>query len=586
MVTWPAAGNLSDGALGSPNADGIKHVWTLWWMRQELLHGDPGLITRLVNWPVGMDLWPIEPLNGLFALLIPLDPVPLSNVLAILHVTLLGLAAGWLGHLVSRRWQGALVAGALAQACAFTSFILEVGVGELRQFWLLPLGLALAVQAHTTRRIGWFLLLGLEMGLATTACFYHGFFLAMSVTTYVLCTLPKGWRLLPHWILAAVLAATALIPARTFARSYAPHDGPDQMTFSDWMAATRVTRLETYQDAAASPEQLVTRQAAQTVPVSGQVRAYTGGRYLGLVTLLLVGLGIAAAPRKALPWVLIAVPPLILSFGTVLWHNGAIVDVGGGRLVLPLAWLNRVLSYFVEPMNFPARFLAIPMISFAVIGSLAPRWRWTPLLVPLAVLDLLSGDLVAWPRARFRLPDVTGIQAATGTGAIANLTPFVRGGPPPTGRIGDSIFSRKNPEDRARAIAVQLALGSPMESLPIDRMEFWAPEGELFLQGLPLTRSLNGPPTEAEMRESLFLLRDLGYDRILTTHKPENQAEASIIALFAPWMGAPIRGGSASIWTVPTIEVSPAQADAWRAAQAERVKGLPRPTAGAQYPTP
>lgn len=586
LVTWPAVRYLDEGAVGSPHADGIKHVWTLWWMRQELLHGTPGLHTTLVNWPTGMDLWPIEPLNGLLSLALPLDPVPLSNVLAILHVTLLGLCAGWLGRLVSGRPLGGLIAGALAQACAFTSFTLEVGVGELRQLWLLPLGLALAVQARDTGKAGWFVILGLEMGVATTACFYHGFFLALAVSCYVLQSLFTRVRLLPGWLLAAGIAAVSILPARTFAHSYAPRDNPDQMDFRTYMAAARVTRLETYQDAAASPEQLVTRRADERAGLPGQVRAYTGGRYLGWTTLLLVGIGVAAAPRKALPWLLVAAPAVVLSFGTVLWHDGAIVQVGGGRLVLPLAWLNRVLGWFVEPMNFPARFLAIPMIAFAAVGSLASRWRWSALLVPVAVVDMLTGDLVTWPRELFVLPRVAGIEAATGTGAVANLTPFLRDGPPPSGKVGDSIFSRKNPEDRARAIAVQMALDAPLESIPIDRMEYWAPDGELFLQALPLTRDLGRTPTPDALRESLFLLRDVGYDRLLVTHKPENHADPALASLLAPLLGPPVDGGAASIWRIPAIEASPAEAEAWRTAQAARVAALPLPAAGAQFPTP
>jgi hypothetical protein len=586
IVTWPAAAWLQRAALGSPDGDGAKHLWTLWWMRAEWERGEPGLLTRLVNWPTGMELWPIEPLNGLLATVLPLDPIPLSNVLAMLHVALLGITAGWLGLLVSRRPLGALVAGALAQCCAFTSFTLQVGVGELRQFWLLPLGLAVAVQARETTRVRWFVALGLVMGATTIACFYHGFFLALAVSTYAIVTLRREAWLLLRWGLAAVIALFCVVtPLQRFAHGYAPLDNPEQMTLGDWMEATARTRLETYPTAAASPDELVVPRADDRVSVSGQSRAYTGGRYLGLVTLLLAAIGTRASPRRALPWLWVALPPLVLSFGSVLWFRGDIVHIAGSRLVLPLAWMNRVLGYYVEPMNFPARFLAIPMISLAVLGGMATRWRWTIILVPLAMADMVEGDIVEWPRQLFVLPSVEGIEAGRGDGAVANLTPFTHRGAAPTSRTGDSIFARKNPEDRARAIALQVALDAPVESLPIDRMEFWASDGILYLQALPLADALRAPPTApVDLRESLFLLRDAGFDRVVVTHKAENVADDAVAALLDPVLGAPLEAGTVSLWRVPLVDASEEEAAAWREAQVRRVRALPVPRPGDQFP--
>jgi len=585
LLTWPAVLWFDQAAVGSPDGDGAKHLWTLWWMAAEWDRGEPGLLTTLVNWPKGMELWPIEPLNGVLAALIPLDPIPLSNLLAIVHVTLVGVCAGALGMVASRRPAGAYVAGALAQGCAFTSFALQVGVGELRQYWLLPLGLLLAVQARETTRARWFIGLGAFMGVATVACFYHGFFLALSVAVYALVTLRREAWLLTRWALAAVIAlALVLGPIRDFSRRYAPSDNPDTISFSEWMEATSRTRLETYPTAAASPDELVVPRSSLRADADGQVRAYTGGRYLGLVTLGLAALGVYAARRRALPWLWIALPPLVLSFGSVLWLRGEVVEIGGGRIVLPLAWLNRVLGYYVEPMNFPARFLAVPMLCLAVLAAQATRYRWTLFLVPIAVIDMVEGDLVDWPRRMFTLPSVAGLERVDGSGAVANLTPLTQRGAPPTDRVGDSVFARRNPEDRARAIAVQLALEAPAESLPVDRMEFWAPDGLLYLQALPLSTGLRSPNGPADLRESAFLLRDVGFDRIVLTHKTQNAADEALAALLRPTFGAPVDAGAASIWRVPEVVVSEEEATAWRAAQAQRVRELPVPRPGVQFP--
>ena len=65
LLTWPMIKYPSFAALGSKNADGMKHLWTLWWMRASIWdYGDFPFTTDLINYPVGMDLYPIEPLNG------------------------------------------------------------------------------------------------------------------------------------------------------------------------------------------------------------------------------------------------------------------------------------------------------------------------------------------------------------------------------------------------------------------------------------------------------------------------------------------------------------------------------------------
>ena len=66
VLTYPMILYPNYAALGSPRADGMKHLWTLWWMRSSVWeYGDFPYQTDLVNYPIGMDLYPIEPLNGL-----------------------------------------------------------------------------------------------------------------------------------------------------------------------------------------------------------------------------------------------------------------------------------------------------------------------------------------------------------------------------------------------------------------------------------------------------------------------------------------------------------------------------------------
>lgn len=573
-LTWPAAGTFASRAVGSADGDTVKHLWTLWWMRAEALHGVPGLKTTLVDFPVGFDLWPIEPGNGVFAVLLPLGPVALSNLLAILHVWLLGLAAGWVGWLVSERRGGALVAAALAQASSFTAFTLHVGVGELRQVWWIPLGLGCLLKARETTAARWFLVLGVTLVGATLSCFYHGFFLATAVAVVAVGTLRPDRRLLVGYALTATLSTAVVVPViRTFSTSWAPAEVRSD-TFGEWM--TRRYELETYRGAALDPLELFRPRDGSP---DRQALSYTGGRYLGLSAAALALLGFLAAPRRALPWVALSATGLVLSLGTVLWWNGAIAEVGGGRVVLPLATVNRALAWGAEPLNFPARFLVLPAIGIAVLGALASRWRAALLLTPLAVVEMAWGDLVPWPRHTTKLPqfDMTELR----DGAIADLTVFTRGAVG-TSEIGQSWIARIDPESRTRGIAAQIRLDRAFSTVPIERVDHWGPEGLYWTAALPLATGLaGGTLSDEERRESAWLLADAGFSGVLVTHACGGPPPASTSVLDQA-LGPRVAIGCGSLWPVaPAAET--AEAETWRAAQADRVARQAPPRMGPQY---
>jgi hypothetical protein len=583
-LTWPAPARFWYEAVGSVEGDGVKHLWTLWWMRAEALGGEWGLRTTLINHPVGLELWPIEPLNGLLSLLLfPLGPVALSNALAVLHLFLLGLCAGWLGRLVSERPLGTFAAGALAQGSAFAAFTLHVGVGELRQVWWIPLGLACLVKARTTLDWRWFLALALSLAGATLSCFYHGFFLATAVSLYALATLRPWPRLLLGYACAALLAVALVVPViRTFSATYAPTEHRAADSFSSWM--TMKYDLETYKGAALDPVELLTPRDPEGA--DRQTATYTGGRYLGWITLVLGVIGLVAAPRKAAPWLVVGAGGLVLSLGTVLWWDGALVAGSGGRVVLPLATLNRALAWFAEPMNFPARFVVVPTMALAVLGALAARWPWALLLVPAALVEIAWGDMVPWPRATIRLPtiDAAAIEAANlPDGAYADLTAFTRSASPGSDNIGQSLLSRLDPESRTRAIAAQLVLDRASSTIPVERVDHWGPEGLYWTSALPLSTALGGGSVDDEgLRVSAFLLADAGYTAVLVTHGCQNGPPATAAALDRV-LGKRIQAVCATVWPVPPITSPPADAEAWRTAQEQRVRVSAPPRMGPQH---
>ncbi len=540
LASWPTLPRLATAAVGSPDTDTPKHLWTLWWMRRELWDGVPGLSTTWVNFPEGMELFPISPLDGLLTAALPFEPVLASNVLALFHLALLGLCAGWLGEEVVGTRLGAHVAGALAQGAAFTGFALEVGVGELRLAWWIPLGLACLVRARRTGARRWFVALGVALAGATLSCFYHGLFLATATAVWALATLELRAALLRNYALAAALSLVLVLPVvRAFSATY--DDDAHALL----------------PGAAVSVEELFLPAADDAA------RRYEGGRYLGLGALLLGVVGVVAAPRRAAPWVGVLGVTTLLALGPVLTWRGQPVVVAGSGFVLPMAWLNDALGAVGEPLNFPARFLAPGMVALAVLGALATRWRATALLVPLVLVDIAVNDRAAWPRATMTLAPMPGLAEAAGEGAVADLS---------------MVASYAEPAVRTRSIAAQLALGRPFASVPVERLSRWGTSGDRWLRALPLvdlvtTIEHRSPPLDGDWRADLWLLRDRGFDRLLLTHRRDTP-DVRAVTLLTRLCGDPVRTANATLWRVPDVAATPAETTAWRAEQDVRVAAL------------
>lgn len=538
MLSWPAVTHLGTAAVGSPESDTIKHLWTLWWMKAQLSSGG-GLHTTLVNFPEGLTLFPIEPLNGLLSLALPFHTIVNANLLALLHLTLTGLAAGWLGRLVSGHDRGAYAAGALLQGSAFVAFTLHVGVGELRQVWWLPLGLGCLFQAHHTRAWSWFVALAAALAGCALSCFYHGLFLATAVSVWALCTLRFSLRLWVGYALAAGLSLALVVPTvRAFSSSFG--QGRPQEMFG-----TRGQILLDYRAEAAHLDDLVRWKEPKLQPIARQERAYAGGRYLGVVALLLAGAGAVAAPRRALPWLAVGAVGLVLALGSVLWLGGDKVLVNGMALQLPLAWLNDALARHAEPINFPARFLAVPSVAIAVLGALAMRWRWFRWLVPIALIDIAAHDLAVWPRRTLTLPDMHGLDATTLSAAgIA-------------GPLADlALAAESNEETRTLAVAAQLATGLPTQAVPLERLDDWAPEGNTWLRKrkIAVLGNLARPgivaPTPEELDADLAALRGRGFAAVMLTHR-EARGDQAAEELLTAACGPPVRGAHATVWRLP-----------------------------------
>ncbi|GDX82258.1 hypothetical protein LBMAG42_40690 [Deltaproteobacteria bacterium] len=571
LVTWPALLHPTTEILGSPKGDAVKHVWNLWWMHHELWQGEWGLKTTLINFPTGLDLYPIEIANGMVTAWWPLPPVLTANLLAFVHVVLTGLCTGLLGWRVTRTAMSAHVAGAIAQGCAFTAFTLHAGVGELRQAWWIPLGLAAAIGARDSLRVRDFVVLGLTLAAATLACFYHGFFLATAVAVYALCTPARSRALWFGWALAAGLSLLIVVPiVKVFASAYGTENPAHAAGFVAWMRSGLPT--ESFQVTSLQLHELILPDRTLTTDFARPFEAYLGGRYVGVFTILLGALGLAAAPRRTWPWALVVLTGIVLALGNTLWLGGHLVQP---IVVLPLALLNKLLGYIAEPLNFPVRYLAISSTALAVLAGSASRWRWTLVLVPLALLDVAWNDPVPFPRSTFKLDSVDDVQAPPG--AVAELT---------WATSQDAVLNPQDPVTlfdgrlRTRSIAAQMFLDRPFQTIAIERVDHWAFDGVVWTAALPLSRALAGTAmTEDDLQSAAYLLKERGFGSVLLTRPCDGLGDLKSVALLSAVLGPPRRGACFDVWPIGDV-AAPDDLEAFRARFAVDLSKVRSPNLG------
>lgn len=575
VLTWPMARDPGAQALGSEHADGMKHLWTLWYMRASVWEAGafPGF-TTLVNWPEGMLLYPIEPLHGLIAVLLPwVDVVVLSNLLVVANMVATGLAGAWLGKELTGSWLGGHVAGTLLVGSSTMAFFVHVGVGELYHLWWLPLGLTLLLKARRTLQWRWFLALGLALVAATLSCFYYGFFLGMAVAIVALLTLWAGRetpRLLLRYAVAAGLSIGLTLPAiRTFSASYETPE-PVRVGLWSYVVDSHGQPITDPPSARLQPDQLV-RPASQAT--DRQQAGYVGGRFVGWIPLGLALIGLVRFPRRGLPLLAVAVVGGVLATGSYLVVGGQPVSFGdGGAVAMPLLWLNRLLSYVAESLNFPVRFLAMTQAALAGMAALAaaptggPRGRIWPaaagLLAVLAVFQTSQASATPWPWARFPMRQV---------GDIRDLAELER-----AAVVDLSMAWRSDPETRWNALTTQMSHGLPIQAVPVERVEYFAAEGQHYVRALDLVKALkpafnaNTPSPPQTVEKDLALLREAGFGWLLVSYRTgKEQIPAVVTERLTQACGPAVRTGpGVAVWRIPESTASQEQLEAWRAEHA------------------
>ena len=537
--------------------------------------------TALINHPSGWSLYPIEPLNGLFAVLLGWLPLVLtSNVLALLNLTLTGYCAALLGRRLSTAPTAGLVSGTLLQTGAFTLFTFHVGVGELQHIWWLPLGVLAWLNVHEKQQPKHTLGLAAVLVGSTLSCFYLGFFLASIVSILSLhrvLTDSNRLRLLGRYAVAAGLGLLVLLPiTRTFSNSYGEGEPPRIGLTRYVMESGHGQPVTDPASARLDLPELFRPATDLRESVSREQLAYGGGRYLGWPLLVIMGLAAWKLGRRSLPWLVVGGVGILLASGSYLVWGGVEYSTSTiSRLGMPFLFMNRALGYLVEPINFPNRFLVLTLLSGAALGALLTQYRFRgrSLATPVLLLSLLNAvdvqlhQLNSPPMASFGMTDYAALSDATPDGgAILDL----------------NLTWRADPETRGAAQIGQIVHKQAIQGVPIERVEQHANGGQVFAKNLPMVALLE-PAFKfqktvtldtARHQEDLALLRDAGFDRILLLGiGPDNAVAPALVAALEPLLGAPsIRDRRAVLFDIPKTTANAETISGWKQDHERRIE--------------
>ena len=203
VYTWPVVLDFQRTIPGFFPSDQDQNIWSLWWFKRALLdlHINP-YNTPYLYYPYGTNLYlhSLDPLNGLLALpwSVLAGPVAAFNATVLLGLTLTGVAATALGHLVSgNRWAG-LVAGYIISFGQIHFSFVNLGQLEFINLWPLLLYLICLVKLtgpqtdlpafglFTTAKKWWIAGTVAALLVAVLVTLYYAAYAALLTALYVL----------------------------------------------------------------------------------------------------------------------------------------------------------------------------------------------------------------------------------------------------------------------------------------------------------------------------------------------------------------------------------------------------------------
>jgi hypothetical protein len=570
VLLWPATQG-GTAALGAPTRDLFDHLWLHDWLGGSLFSGDGPLYTRVLAWPDGGRLMHPDPVGWLlYAGFEPLlGRVAAYDALLVLQLWLAALASWLLGARVS----GSRAAGWLAGlAFGLSPFLLGQALGgesETVAAWPLVLALWALERCADHRRWQDALLAGALGALTAVASWYYGAFFGLYALAWALLRCRARVALVTLGSFGVLVLGPALLYASMLGDGANLFQGPD-------LASYISDHPHTLAGMVGDPAGWL-----GFFPGLLEAAGHPRVQYLGSAVVLLALVGaLLPGPRGRVWWAGVAVVGLALSLGPVLHFGGRAVMLGQHGVPGPLAglaWLP-----MVGLMRIPHRWTLLAALALAMLaarglrllagddtsapgasGSGLPR-----LPVALALASLLLVADVCWfadlPGAGLcRVPAVAGLDGPPaihgqlpGVGAVLDLPPRMmdddarghylvwqrhHGRPIPYSLLMTGISEPLATEPLVAAVAA-LDRKDPIARQPDQAAQFRRRDLALLAHAFQA-----GERGDADLAGAGLRLVDLGFDAVvLHGELMEGEDAVAALALIRSQLGAPVASVGAS----------------------------------------
>ncbi len=360
---WPALGTLDSELIGYANRDAVVNAWGYWWTCSMLVeHLCWPAWTNLLNYPDGQVILTIDSWNCLLS--IPLQVLlgfPTGyNVFLLFATALSGLGGFLLARELTGSEPAALVAGALYGWAPFALSNALIGNSEVLSVGWVPLFFLFLYRSLTrgSRRNG--ILAGAFLTCTTTANWYFGFMASLFAVPVILVGLRRNGESPREARIQSLKWMLLIFAASTFFMFMIYHDITDQA-------------LQIQAHGANMAESVNLGEFLKPRPID---RWHPKIYYLPPLALLLVGLGVLAAPRRAVLPLTLGLVALLLALG----HRPQSVSWGPPWVQPPLSALSGLASGLTDLCS------NIPL--FRLIRS---PWRWMVLVNLAAALIAAMG---------------------------------------------------------------------------------------------------------------------------------------------------------------------------------------------------